>query len=145
MKAGEFNPDVVHTNLGRLDAMLGSGGIAAGEVLTLAAPTSCGKSALALYIAAKTMTIENTPTAYFSFEMPRKQLMKRMIQSMSGVNIRNIQEGTATDVNTKSFEEASARAKDLPLMTSHNVRNAEEVDFKDLINSPVDSLSNLFA
>ena len=127
MKSGDFSPDVVHTNLGRLDAMLGSGGIAAGEVLTLAAPTSCGKSALALYIAAKTMTIENTPTAYFSFEMPRKQLMKRMIQSMSGVNIRNIQEGTATDVNTKSFEEASARAKDLPLMTSHNVRNAEDL------------------
>jgi replicative DNA helicase len=127
MKAGEFNPDVVKTHTNRLDGYLGSGGIAAGEVLTLAAPTSCGKSALALYIAAKAMTIDNTPTAYFSFEMPRKQLMKRMIQSVSGVNIRNIQEGTATKANTKSFEEASAKVKDLPLITSHNVRSAEDL------------------
>jgi len=59
--------------------------------------------------------------------MPRKQLMKRMVQSLSGVNIRNIQEGTATDANTKSFEEASSQAKELPLLTSHNVRNAEDL------------------
>ena len=127
MKAGEFNPDVVKTHTNRLDGYLGSGGIAAGEVLTLAAPTSCGKSALALYIVAKSMTIDETPTAYFSFEMPRKQLMKRMIQSVSGVNIRNIQEGTATDANTKSFEDSSAKVKDFPLYTSHNVKSAEDL------------------
>lgn len=124
---GEFKPDIVQTNVGRLDGFLGNGGIAAGEVLTLAAPTSCGKSALALYMSAKALTLSNTPTAYFSFEMPRKQLMKRMIQSISGVNIRNIQEGSASDANTKSFEDASERIKTLPLYTSHTVKSAEDL------------------
>jgi len=127
MRDGSYKPDVVHTNIGRLDWMLGNGGIAAGEVLTLAAPTSCGKSALSLYLAAKSMVTDNTPTAYFSFEMPRKQLMKRMIQSISGINIKRIQEGTASDEHTKKFTDASNQVKELPLHTSHSVKNADDL------------------
>lgn len=124
MKDGDYKPQVVNTNVGRLDSFLGNGGIAAGEVMTLAAPTSCGKSALALYIAAKAMSIDEVPTAYFSFEMPRKQLLKRMAQSISGINLRNIQEGTATDDDTQLFEDASRQIQGMPFYTSHNVKNA---------------------
>lgn len=130
MQAGEFKPDVVQTNLGRLDGYLGNGGIAAGEVLTLAAPTSCGKSALALYISARTMIDQGTPTAYFSFEMPQKQLMKRMIQSVSGVNLRNIQEGTANDAAKQSFKDATEQVKELPLYTVHSVKGPEDLASK---------------
>jgi replicative DNA helicase len=127
MHSGEFVPDVINTNIGRLDSMLGSGGIAAGEVLTLAAPTSCGKSALSLYIATKAMKENSTPTAYFSFEMPRKQLMKRMIQSMSGVNLRSIEERTVSEEQEKRFRECSEQAKDLPLYTCHSVKGADDL------------------
>ena len=85
IQAGEFNSNVIKTNTGRLDGFLGAGGIAPGEVLTLAAPTSCGKSALALNIATKAMKQQSVPVAYFSFEMPQKQLVKRMSQSLSGL------------------------------------------------------------
>jgi len=127
MQSGEFTPDVVKTNVGRLDNLLGNGGIAAGEVLTLAAPTSCGKSAFALYVSLKAMTEQGTPTAYFSFEMPQKQLLKRMTQSLSGINIRNIQEGTTTDEQTQKYRDASKQIGELPLFTSHSVKGVEDL------------------
>lgn len=127
MQAGEFTPDIVKTNVGRLDGLLGNGGIAAGEVLTLAAPTSCGKSALALYISARTMADQGTPVAYFSFEMPQKQLMKRMIQSVSGVNLRGIQDGTATDSQVRRFHEGTETVKKFPLSTVHSVKGVDDL------------------
>lgn len=127
MQAGEYAPDVVQTNVGRLDLFLGNRGIAAGEVLTLAAPTSCGKSAFALYVSLKAMTEQNVSTAYFSFEMPQKQLMKRMVQALSGVNLRNIQEGTANADQAERFYKASERIKELPLYTVHAVKGVEDL------------------
>ena len=127
MKSGEFTPDVVQTNVGRLDGFLGNRGIAAGEVLTLAAPTSCGKSALALYISARTMIDQGTPTAYFSFEMPQKQLIKRMVQAIAGVNLRSIQEGTANEKQEQSFREATERGMNLPLYTVHSVKGVDDL------------------
>jgi len=127
MQSGEYKPDVVKTNLNRLDDYLGNGGIAAGEVLTLAAPTSCGKSALALYISARTMIDQGTPTAYFSFEMPQKQLMKRMVQSVSGVNIRSIEQGYAKPKDIEAFNRATEKIKELPLYTSHSVKGVADL------------------
>lgn len=127
MQSGEYKPDVVKTNLNRLDDYLGNGGIAAGEVLTLAAPTSCGKSALALYISARTMIDQGTPTAYFSFEMPQKQLMKRMVQSVSGVNIRSIEQGYAKPKDIEAFNQATEKVKELPLYTSHSVKGVTDL------------------
>jgi replicative DNA helicase len=127
MKSGDFSPDIVRTNVGRLDLFLGNGGIAAGEVLTLAAPTSCGKSAFALYVSLKVMTEQDVPIGYFSFEMPQKQIIKRMIQSMSGVNLRNIQEGTANEDQTERFLGAARKVESLPLFTSHSVKSVEDL------------------
>ena len=88
MLNGEFTNDVVRTHLPQLDSMLGSGGIGAGEVLPLSAPTSCGKSALALFIALKAVRNDAVPTLIFSLEMPQKQITKRMVQCVSGRNVR---------------------------------------------------------
>lgn len=127
MKSGDYKPKVVKTNVGRLDGFLGNKGIAAGEVMTLAAPTSCGKSALALYIATKAMMQDGVPTAYFSFEMPRKQLMRRVIQSISGVNMARIQDGSANDKQVKAFDDAIRTVQEFPLCTSHSVKNADDL------------------
>tara|TARA_E500000318_G_scaffold21495_2_gene21945 strand:- start:968 stop:2290 length:1323 start_codon:yes stop_codon:yes gene_type:complete len=130
MIAGDYVPQVVKTNVGRLDEFLGNKGIAAGEVLTLAAPTSCGKSALALYISAKTMTEQETPIAYFSFEMPQKQLMKRMVQSLSGVNQQRIQQRIATPEEIERYRECTEKARGLPLSTVHSVHSVEDLASK---------------
>jgi replicative DNA helicase len=123
----DYVPDVIRTRIGRLDSFLGNGGIAPGEVFTLAAPTSCGKSALSLFIAGKTMKHDGTPTAYFSMEMPQKQLMKRMVQVMSGVNMRAIQDGYASAKDVERFKKNAEEAKALPLYTSHRVKSAEDL------------------
>ena len=127
IQAGEYVSNVIQTNVGRLDGFLGSGGIAPGEVFTLAAPTSCGKSALALYMATKAMKTQDVPVAYFSFEMPQKQLTKRIIQSLSGVNLRSIEERTVTPEQEKRFDEASQEVRDLPLYTCHSVKSADDL------------------
>lgn len=127
MKDGEFTPDVIRTNIGRLDSYLGNGGIAAGEVLTLAAPTSCGKSALALFIALNAVKKEEKATAIFSLEMPQKQLTKRMTQIISGVNLRNVQEGNVNEAESKRVDQAIDDLSEMPIYTSHSVKSSDDL------------------
>ncbi len=127
MLAGEFVTDALPTHIGKLDQQLGNRGIAPGEVLTLAAPTSCGKSALALNIALKSVTHNNAPCAVFSLEMPQKQLFKRMAQTLAGVNIKQISDGVISDENMKKVDEAIDQLHSVPLYTSHNVKSAEDL------------------
>jgi replicative DNA helicase len=128
MQDGTYEADVVKTHLGLLDDQLGNGGIAAGEVLTLAAPTSCGKSALALYIASQSVVKDGHACGIFSLEMPQKQLTNRLLQTISGVNMRNIREGTATDDQVNRVNQS---INDLdtkyPIVTSHSVRSADDL------------------
>jgi len=127
MLAGEFVTDALPTHIGKLDQQLGNRGIAPGEVVTLAAPTSCGKSALALNIALKSVTHNNAPCAVFSLEMPQKQLFKRMTQTLAGVNIKQISDGVISDENMKKVDEAIDQLHSVPLYTSHNVKSAEDL------------------
>jgi replicative DNA helicase len=127
MKDGEFTPDVIRTNIGRLDDFLGNRGIAAGEVLTLGAPTSCGKSAWALFVALNAVKKEEKACAIFSLEMPQKQLTKRMTQIISGVNIRTIQERTATPAESKRVDDAVHELGEMPIYTSHSVKSADDL------------------
>jgi len=133
MKDGDFTPDVIRTHIGRLDWFLGNGGIAAGEVLTLAAPTSCGKSAWALFVALNAVKKEEKATAIFSLEMPQKQLTKRMTQILSGVNLRNVQEQTVTDEESKRVDGAIDELSEMPIYSSHSVKSANNHGVKLVI------------
>jgi replicative DNA helicase len=127
MLAGEFVTDALPTHIGKLDQQLGNRGIAPGEVITLAAPTSCGKSALALNIALKSVTHNNAPCAVFSLEMPQKQLFKRMTQTLAGVNIKQISDGVISEENMNKVDKAIDQLHSVPLYTSHNVKSAEDL------------------
>ena len=127
MLAGEFVTDALPTHIGNLDDQLGNRGIAPGEVVTLAAPTSCGKSALALNIALKSVTHNNAPCAVFSLEMPQKQLFKRMTQTLAGVNIKQISDGVISEENMEKVDKAVDQLHSVPLYTSHNVKSAEDL------------------
>ena len=127
MQSGEYEPDVVKTHTNKLDEYLGNRGIAAGEVMTVAAPTSCGKSALALYIALQAVTKDSHPCGIFSLEMPQKQLTKRLTQVMSGVNIRSVEENVATEEQMTRVNDTINTLSDLPIFTSHSVKNADDL------------------
>lgn len=127
MLSGEFTTDALPTHIGDLDLQLGNGGIAPGEVVTLAAPTSCGKSALALNIALKSVTHNNAPCAVFSLEMPQKQLFKRMAQTLAGVNLKQIQAGVISEDNMKKVDKAIDQLHSVPLYTSHTVKSVEDL------------------
>ena len=127
IQSGEFVSRVIRTGIDEVDSLLGSGGIAPGEVFTLAAPTSCGKSALALFLATKAMQTQNVPVAYFSLEMPQKQLVKRIVQSLSGVNHKSIEDRTATPTHEVMYHKATKDVRELDLHTSHNVSNADDL------------------
>ena len=81
MQSGEYEADVVKTHTNKLDDYLGNRGIAAGEVMTIAAPTSCGKSALALYIALQAVKKDGHHCGIFSLEMPQKQPRAATVES----------------------------------------------------------------
>ena len=127
MHSGEYEPDVVKTHTNKFDDYLGNRGIAAGEVMTIAAPTSCGKSALALYIALQAVTKDNHHCGIFSLEMPQKQLTKRLTQVISGVNIRTVEDDVATESQMKRVKDTINQLSNLPIYTSHSVRSADDL------------------
>ena len=127
MQSGEYEPDVVKTHTNKFDDYLGNRGIAAGEVMTIAAPTSCGKSALALYIALQAVKKDGHHCGIFSLEMPQKQLTKRLTQVISGVNIRNVEDNVATDKQMARVTETVNQLSELPIYTSHAVKSADDL------------------
>jgi replicative DNA helicase len=70
---------------------------------------------------------EEKACAIFSLEMPQKQLTKRMTQIISGVNIRTIQERTATPAESKRVDDAVHELGEMPIYTSHSVKSADDL------------------
>tara|TARA_E500000305_G_scaffold94462_1_gene83459 strand:+ start:1129 stop:2466 length:1338 start_codon:yes stop_codon:yes gene_type:complete len=127
MKDGTFVKDVVRTHIPHLDEKLGMGGIGAGEVCIVAAPTSCGKSAVAINIALRAAKADAVPTCIFSFEMPQKQIARRMVQTLSGVNLRQIEENVASTAKVKAVHAANETLSTLPIYTVHSVQGADDL------------------
>jgi len=127
MQSGDYVPDVVKTHTNNLDSELGNRGIAAGEVMTVAAPTSCGKSALALYIVSQAVAKDGHACGVFSLEMPQKQLTKRLTQVISGVNLRSVEDNVAKPEQVKRVHETISDLKTMPVYTSHAVKSADDL------------------
>jgi len=127
MLDGSYEADVVKTHIDHLDIKLHDGGIGMGEVCVIAAPTSCGKSQLALNIASRAVGKQGISAFIFSFEMPQKQVLKRMMHSMSGVNPRNIKAGLITEDQRDKVRQSSKAVESMNIFTSHSVRNVEDL------------------
>lgn len=74
----------IDTGLGDFNTM--TDGLQRGDLIILAARPSVGKTALALNFAMNACK-NNTKVIYFSFEMPKKQLMYRMISSLARIDL----------------------------------------------------------
>jgi replicative DNA helicase len=69
MASGEYEKEYIKTHLPHLDEKIK---LEFGSVMTIAAPTSVGKSALSLNIALRACSKDNFPVLIYSLEMPQK-------------------------------------------------------------------------
>ena len=130
MREGELEVDVIRTHIHHLDNKLGNGGIGPAEVCVVAAPTSCGKSALALNIALRTALEDTKPCLIFSLEMPAKQIIKRFVQALSGANLRQIQDRVISDEKMQKVRESFKIVDELPIYTEHSVKSIQDLILK---------------
>ena len=127
---GTYVSKKISTGIPHLDEKLDEGGIGRGEVCVVAAPTSCGKSQLALNFVLKASLHEELPAGIFSFEMPANQLTKRMTQTTAALNLARFNDGLATDAQKKQVDEAITKIAEAPIYTEHSVRNIDDLRSK---------------
>lgn len=126
MLEGTYEQHGLKTFVDELDNYLPSG-LEPGTVTVISAPTSCGKSQLAINIAMKNAIANNIAIGYFSFEMPSKQLAKRMLWISSGVNAKYFRERTASEQQKLAVNEAAKKIKATVMLTNHNKRGVDEL------------------
>ena len=124
---GKYTQESIKTHIEHLDAVLGCSGIGLGEVMVISAPTSCGKSQLALNIATRAMMRDQVPCGIFSLEMPQKQIAKRMIGIKSQASLKQVQEGVISDKHMKRIKDACNDIKEFPIYTVHNIKNISDL------------------
>jgi len=130
MKDGTYISHKLPTGIGHLDEKLPEGGIGRGEVMVISAPTSCGKSQLALNLALRTALTEKKGVAIFSFEMPADQIMKRMTQISSGKNINHVNSKLNKDKDFDELMGATQRLCDSNIHIINYVKNVTELKAK---------------
>jgi len=130
MTENRYEFTALSTGIDHLDEKLDEGGIGKGEVFVVSAPTSCGKSQLALNIVLRASVQDKIPIGIFSFEMPAEQLMKRMVQTASAVNLKRIRENVASDTEKSRVFDALKKVKEAPIVVEHFVRSIDELRSK---------------
>lgn len=88
-----------------LDAKLT--GLHGGELLLVAARPAMGKTAFVLNIAQHVVFRENIPTAIFSLEMSKEQLVTRLLASESMVDSQNLRTGNLQDQEWEKLMESA--------------------------------------
>mgnify|MGYP003123126566 CR=1 FL=1 len=130
MAENRYEFSALSTGIKHLDDKLDEGGIGKGEVFVISAPTSCGKSQLALNIVLRAAVQENIPIGIFSFEMPAEQLLKRMVQTSSAVNLKRLRENIATEDEKNRVFDALKKVREAPIYVEHFVRGVDELRSK---------------
>jgi replicative DNA helicase len=130
MYDGTYQCKKIPTGIDHLDDKLDEGGIGKGEVCVIAAPTSCGKSQLALNFVLRNSIVDNIPSCIFSFEMPANQLTKRMAQTSSCINLGRYKDAMVTTEQREKVDEAITKIGKAPIYTEHSVRGIDDLRSK---------------
>ncbi|MNK58668.1 Replicative DNA helicase [compost metagenome] len=109
--AGDAAPNRILSGFPSLDDL--TGGFAPGQMVTLAARPSVGKSALAMGIAAN-VARSGKPVLAFSAEMTSDELVSRILSGLSGADGRSVMSGSISDEMAESFREAAEMVDSLP-------------------------------
>ena len=124
MASGEYEKEYVKTHLAHLDEKIK---LEFGSVMTVAAPTSVGKSALSLNIALRACSKDNFPVLIYSLEMPQKQINKRIIQTLSKVNFKDIQKSGESEKYMAELDSAISKLEKLEFRTLHEVKSVSQM------------------
>lgn len=104
-------------------------GIQLGKQIIIGARPSIGKSAFALQLAGA-LAAQKIPVGYFSLEMQKMTLMKRLTALESGLTIGSIQHGTcvASQNHILKLQNAVAKIYEMPLyIHDEGVRNEKDL------------------
>ena len=112
---GTYKPDFVSTGLTDLDARL-DGGMRPGELIVIGARPGMGKSALSLSIGIHVAAFEKLSVGLFSMEMPRTQILNRLVSLLGSVHLSKIKRGEKMqDFDWSRLTEGVEKLKNVPL------------------------------
>jgi replicative DNA helicase len=90
-------------------------GLQPSDLIIVAARPSMGKSALVSCIAEHAGMVLKTPTAIFSLEMSKEQLIQRMLCSVARVNAHKVRTGFLAQSDWPNLTKAAARLSEAPI------------------------------
>lgn len=129
IEEGTYQPKSLNTGIEQLNDKFVKGGLGNGEVTVVAAPTSCGKSQLALNFATRAAVSDEKKVVIFSLEMPADQIMRRLVQIVSGINIKTLETMSEED-RSQAFtkiNKAKDRISDSDIHIINYVKNSYEI------------------
>jgi replicative DNA helicase len=104
--------DDLITTFPSLDACIG--GLDAGDLVVVGGETSAGKTAFAVSLAIEAMKTGKS-CAYFSAEMPPKQILERFLSSHSSFPLHLMRSGSPTRAEVVRLEEGAEAMNSLPI------------------------------
>lgn len=102
----------IHTGFSDIDTL--TDGFDNGDLVLIAARPSMGKTAFALSMA-KQLAMNGTPTAFFSIEMVRDQIMNRLFSQLSKIDSLKFRRGNFNQDEKKRIMEVIEYCQTLPL------------------------------
>ena len=124
MMAGTYERKGLRFGIDSVDEQLPHG-LENGTVTVVAAPSSCGKTQVALNCLLKNSITNGLPCADFSYEMPATQLARRMLQTASGVNLEVFRNQSANSEQQRAVAESIKKLKESTILTNHNHKTVD--------------------
>jgi replicative DNA helicase len=103
----------IPTGFRQLDEI--TNGLHPGQMVTVAGRPGSGKSTLALDFARSAAVKNRRPTAIFSLEMGRLEIMMRLFSAEAGVRLNNMRSGHMNDTDWRRLALRSSELADAPL------------------------------
>ena len=100
----------ISTGLPSLDAL--TDGFKVGDYITIAAPSSTGKTTTMIQLSTQMADEFDYPTVLISAESPTKQLHYRQISYMTGIDLRRLRYGEITDAEFQAVLTATGELSD---------------------------------
>jgi replicative DNA helicase len=117
-------PSRFDTGIGSIDSL--DAGFGPGDLLTIAAPTSGGKSILLLQIALKAAQAGKN-VLVFSLEMPPKKILRRMLANMLGRPVKGVSEGLC-EGDMRAIQGGIIELQGLPLHIEPETRDMNGIE-----------------
>ncbi|MBQ6661679.1 MAG: replicative DNA helicase [Lachnospiraceae bacterium] len=127
-KAARSNGSTTGIATGFFDLDYKTAGLQPSDLILIAARPSMGKTAFALNLAENIAVRHKVPTAIFSLEMSRVQLVNRIISLDSGVSLQKIRTGNMEDKDWNELGVSSRRIGLAPLY----IDDTQEITVQEL-------------